>query len=215
MVHLVKVRSDAARNQARILEVARELIGREGPSVSMDAIAAEAGVAVGTLYRHHPTKAALVEAVIGHSISQLAEAGDAANERVLAGGNAGDELAALFRAVVARHSVDEAVKQAAAALGAYAPKPEIGQDPGFAEGSIEQHAWSSIVVLLSAAQREGSIRPDIGPADLLALIAGVPTGSAPDDVRDRYVEIVLAGTRAAGSDRAGSFTVCEAGADLI
>jgi AcrR family transcriptional regulator len=194
MVHLVKVRSDAARNQARILEVARELIGREGPSVSIDAIAAEAGVAVGTIYRHHPTKAALVEAVIRQSISQLADAADAANERVRAGGRAGDELAALFRAAVARHSVDQAVKQAAAALGAYVPQPEIAPDPGFATGSTEQHAWDAIVELLAAAQREGSIRPDLGPADLLALMAGVPTGG-PDDVRDRYVEIVLAGSR--------------------
>jgi AcrR family transcriptional regulator len=61
------VRSDAARNRVRVLEAARVLVSRDGPDVRMDAIAAEAGVAVGTVYRHFPTKEALVAAVVEDS----------------------------------------------------------------------------------------------------------------------------------------------------
>ncbi len=190
------MRSDAARNRDRILEVARDLISREGPTVSMDTIAAEAGVAVGTLYRHHPTKAALVEAVIGQSIEQLAQATLAAQARVEQGAPAGDEAAALFRLVADRHAIDQAVKEAAVALGAHAPMPQPGADPGFHPDSSEQRAWDAIAALLAAAQREGSVRADLTPADLLALLAGVPAQGVPATVRDRYVDVVIAGMRA-------------------
>ncbi len=192
------MRADATRNRARILEVARELIGREGPSVSMDAIAAEAGVAVGTLYRHHPTKAALVEAVIGRSIDQLAEAAEDALGRGAGGPGAGEELARLFRVVAARYPVDEAVKQAAGSLGAQAPHPGSGPDGGFGAGTPELRAWRAFTDLLRAAQDEGTIRADLTPLDLLALLAGVPTGGVPESVRDRYVDVVIAGCRALG-----------------
>ncbi len=196
MVHVVKVRSDAARNRARILEVARDLIGREGSGVSMDAIAAEAGVAVGTLYRHHPTKAALVEAVIGHSLDQLAEATVAATARVGQGAPAGEEAARLFALVARRYAVDRAVKEAAASMGAYSPVTAYGPDIVLPADSPELRAWEAIQDLLAAAQREGSVRADLTPADLMALLAGVPASGVPDRVRDRYIDVVLAGMRA-------------------
>jgi AcrR family transcriptional regulator len=194
MVHLVKVRSDAERNRTKILDSARELIGRDGPGVSMDAIAEHAGVAVGTLYRHHPTKAALVEAVVQDSIEQLIDAALEANDRVAAGADAGDELDALFRLVAARYAIDAAVKHAAVTLGAQVPPTD--PDFEFESGSAEQRAWEAIQNLMSRAQSEGSIRADLTPADLLALIAGVPSTDTAPDVRDRYVDVVVAGMRA-------------------
>jgi AcrR family transcriptional regulator len=195
MVHLVKVRSDAVRNRARILDVARDLVGRVGPGVSMDELAGEAGVAVGTLYRHFPTKAALVEAIVHDSIGQIADAADAASERIAGGASAGVELADLFRLVADRHSTDAAVKEAATSLGA----KSLGADgvmTDFEPGSPELRAWMSIARLLDAAVTEGSIRTDLTAADLLALVSGVPRDPVPVEVRDRYVEIVLAGVRA-------------------
>jgi AcrR family transcriptional regulator len=197
MVHLVKVRSDAVRNRARILDVARDLIGRAGPGVSMDDIAGEAGVAVGTLYRHFPTKAALVEAIVHDSIAQIADAADAASERIAGGASAGDELADLFRLVADRHSTDAAVKEAATSLGAK-PFGADGVITDFEPGSPEMRAWMSIARLLDAAVTEGSIRPDLTAADLLALVSGVPREPVSAEVRNRYVEIVLAGVRPTG-----------------
>ena len=193
MVHLVKVRSDAERNRNQILTSARELIGRDGPGVSMDAIAEHAGVAVGTLYRHHPTKAALVEAVVQDSIEQLIAAAIDANERVAGGADAATELAMLFRLVAERYAIDAAVKHAAIALGAHVPPTD--PDFVFESGSAEQRAWEAIQHLLSRAQVEGSIRADLTPADLLAFIAGVPGTDTAADVRDRYVDVVLSGMR--------------------
>lgn len=193
MVHLVKVRSDAARNLARILEVARELVSRDGPAVATDNIAKEAGVAVGTLYRHFPTKAALVEAVVRDSVEQIAGEADEAWGRVREGASAGEELANLFRVVASRHSVDAAVKEAATSLGANPPGVDGVID--FEPGSPELRAWEAIRRLLTAAIDEGSVRPDLTGADLLALVSGVPRDPVSAEVRDRYVEIVLAGMR--------------------
>lgn len=202
MVHLVKVRADAARNRATILAVARELVRRDGPAASIDDIAAEAGLAVGTLYRHFPTKAALVEAVVFDSIELLALAAEAAAARVANGTAAVDELAELFRVVAARHSDDAAVKEAAAAVGAKAPGLDgvIELEPG----SPELRAWGAFERLLALAIDDGTVRADLTVADLLALVSGVPRDPVPAEVRDRYVDIVLTGIRTASNPSPGS-----------
>lgn len=190
----IGVRSDAARNRTRILEVARALVRRDGSAVSMDDIAAEAGVAVGTLYRHFPDKAALVGAAVQDSIEALAHAAETANERVAGGASAFDELDALFRAYARRHATDAAVKEVAAAVGAYAPG--VGGQWSFEPGTVELRAWEAISALVTAAVRAGSVRGDLTAADLLVLVTGLPVDPTPDDVRDRYVDIVLRGIRA-------------------
>ena len=58
-----KPRTDAKRNRERILEVAKEAFAQSGAKASLDDIAKEAGVGAGTLYRHFPTRDALIEAV--------------------------------------------------------------------------------------------------------------------------------------------------------
>jgi AcrR family transcriptional regulator len=192
MVQLRAVRSDAARNRARILAVARELVARDGPAVSMDDIAREAGVAVGTLYRHHPTKAALVAAVVADSVEAIAVAAEEAVARVEAGASAGGELADLFRLAAERHTSDRAAKEAVANLGGSAPWDGTG---GFDAGTAEQRAWDAIMTLFAAAVAEGEVRADLTPPDLLVLLNGVPDDSVDPAVRDRYIEIVLAGLR--------------------
>jgi AcrR family transcriptional regulator len=193
MVHVVGVRIDAARNQVRILDVARRLVGAHGPDVAMDDIARDAGVAVGTLYRHFPTKAALVEAVVRDSVEQLAEAAEAAAARAADAGDAAAELGELFRFVARRHSENLAVKEAAASLGADAPGVD-GHANG-EPGSPSARAWAAIVQLLDLAVAGGSVRSDLTPHDLLVFVAGLPRDPTNPAQRDRYVEIVLDGVR--------------------
>src|ERR1700723_3246000 len=69
-----KLRSDAQRNRARIVEVAKEAFTRFGADASLDDIAKQAGVGAGTLYRHFPTRDALIEAVYRSEVEKLAAA---------------------------------------------------------------------------------------------------------------------------------------------
>jgi len=69
-----KPRKDARRNRERILEVAKDAFARSGASTRLDDIAKQAGVGAGTLYRHFPTRDALVEAVYHTEVEKLAAA---------------------------------------------------------------------------------------------------------------------------------------------
>src|ERR1700738_2694808 len=69
-----KPRSDAQRNRERILEVAKDAFTRYGANASLDDIARDAGVGPGTLYRHFPTRDALIEAVYRTEVEKLAAA---------------------------------------------------------------------------------------------------------------------------------------------
>ena len=69
-----KPRTDAQRNRERILEVAKEAFTRRGANASLDDIAKETGVGAGTLYRHFPTRDALIEAVYRTEVEKLAAA---------------------------------------------------------------------------------------------------------------------------------------------
>src|SRR5215468_7318435 len=66
-------RSDSVRNRELLLEAAAAVFGGGGPDASLDAVAKRAGVGIGTLYRHFPTREALFEAVYRHEVDQLGE----------------------------------------------------------------------------------------------------------------------------------------------
>jgi AcrR family transcriptional regulator len=68
-----KPRADALRNRDRLLEAARAVFSAGGPEASLEAVARTAGVGIGTLYRHFPTREALFEAVSRHEVQQLAD----------------------------------------------------------------------------------------------------------------------------------------------
>ena len=186
------MRADAVRNRARILDAARELVAVQGPEVSMEAIAGLAGVAVGTLYRHHPTKAALMRAVVADSAQRLAGDAEAALARAGDGADAGEELLALIRGYAEEFALDQAVKAAATSLGEAVP-----HDPAsFAPGSPEQRAVTAIGALLQQAQQEGGVRGDVTMADLMVLLTAVPGPDVAPEQRARFVDVVLSGLRA-------------------
>jgi AcrR family transcriptional regulator len=68
-----KPRADAIRNRERVLEAAKAVFSQGGPEASLEAVARRAGVGIGTLYRHFPTREALYEAVYRHEVEQLVE----------------------------------------------------------------------------------------------------------------------------------------------
>src|SRR5579863_9911376 len=68
------LRADARRNRDRLLAVAVRAFSQDGPDVTLDAIAKDAGVGIGTLYRHFPTREALVEAAYRNELARLCDA---------------------------------------------------------------------------------------------------------------------------------------------
>jgi AcrR family transcriptional regulator len=189
MLHLVQVRADATRNRAKIFEAARDLVGEQGPGVSMEAVAGRAGVAVGTLYRHHPTKAALLRAVLADSADRLAAAAREALDDVAAGADPTARFTELVRGYARRYATDRSLKAAAAALG-----EPVATDPAtYPEGGPEHRAAAAITDLLERAQRSGGVRSDVTLGDLLLLLGALPGGEAGQEQRERVLDVVVTG----------------------
>jgi len=180
-----KPRSDAQLNRERILEVAKEAFRRSGANASLDDIAREAGVGAGTLYRHFPTRDALIEAVYRTEVEKLAVA-----ERRFA--EAMSPIEAL-RAWMLLFVDYIATKQIIApALNAY-----VGGASKLYEGSRAQ-IQGAIEALVKRAIKNGDIRRDLEPFDLLRALIGVSNvASGPDWQQSarRLVDILITGSR--------------------
>jgi AcrR family transcriptional regulator len=180
-----KPRADAQRNRERILEVAKEAFAKSGANVSLDDVAKQAGIGAGTLYRHFPTREALLEAVYRIEVQKLAAA-----EKEFA--QAMPPIEAL-RAWMLLFVDYIATKQIiAAALNTLVGRPSKLFD---ASGSQIKEA---INVLVERAIESGDIRPDLDPLDLLRALVGVSNvASAPDWAQSakRLVHILILGSR--------------------
>ncbi|MFE3113838.1 TetR/AcrR family transcriptional regulator [Kitasatospora indigofera] len=175
-------RADAVRNRKKILTAAGGQITAHGPDVGMDEIAAAAGVAVGTLYRHFPTKTDLVAAVVAEYVARVADDAEAALARVATGTvRALDELTAFLGRVVEQSVTDRAVKAAAQTLGA---------EPG--NRADEDRASSAVAGLIRAGQADGDIHPDVTVNDIYLLFSTAPT-TQPSTARTRWLALVTPG----------------------
>jgi AcrR family transcriptional regulator len=154
------LRADARRNRDRILEVARRAFAAEGLSVPLDEIARRAHVGPGTLYRHFPTKEALYEAVVHERLRLLVERARAARDSPAAAG-------ALFTVIDAVVADAEAKAELIDALvGA-------GVEVRTAVAATAADLHHEIALLLARAQQDGTVRREVGIAELMALLGGV------------------------------------------
>lgn len=177
-------RADAVRNRTKILAAAREQITAHGPEVGMDQIAAMAGVAVGTLYRHFPTKSDLVAAVVIEYVTQVADDAENACARVESGSPALREIAGFLERTVASTATNQAAKAAALTLGA---------EP--AATAEERRAGAALTRLIRSGQAAGEIHPDITVGDIYLLFSSAPTDQPPA-ARARWLTLVLSGLTA-------------------
>ncbi|GIG71002.1 TetR/AcrR family transcriptional regulator [Phytomonospora endophytica] len=176
------MRADALRNRTAILNAARLLVTTDGPETGMDEIAAAAGVAVGTLYRHFPTKTALVGAVMAETSAQIVARLEAAVTRVETGeSHAVAEVAGLFAYVGVDGAHDRTLRQVAAGLGAYRPV------------ALEIPARRLLSTLVDAAHDEGGLRRDVSVDDLGLLMATMPGPEVDAPARERWVALVWRG----------------------
>jgi len=176
-------RADAVRNRSNILAAGRSQIAEHGPTVSMEQIATEAGVAVGTLYRHFPTKADLVSAVVDEFVDAVADDAEACAAKVAAGASAAAELGHFLRRVVDTAAANNAAKAAV---------QTVGESASSTRQDSEQRAVDAIAALLQHGQSGGDLHPDITVADIYLLFASAPTDRPRTD-RHRWVSLVLQG----------------------
>ena len=185
-----KPRADAVRNRTRILEIAKEAFtraGSNGANVNLDDIAKDASVGPGTLYRHFPTREALLEAVYRSEVGKLAAA-----ERKFAESMPPVEalrawMLLFMDYIAAKHII-------APALNAM-----VGGPSKLFEATGAQ-VKGAINALVERAIKSGDIRSDLDPLDLLRALVGVSNvASGPDWKQSarRLVEILIAGSRPA------------------
>jgi AcrR family transcriptional regulator len=180
-----KPRTDAQRNRERILEVAKEAFTRSGANASLDEIAKEAGVGAGTLYRHFPTRDALIEAVYRTEVGKLAAA-----ERKFAEAMPPIEALRAWMLLFVDYIATKEI--IAPVLNTFVEGPSK-----LYEGSRAQIQWA-IEALVKRAIKSGEIRKDLDPFDLLRALIGVSNvASAPDwqQSAKRLVEILIIGSR--------------------
>lgn len=151
-------RADAQRNRQKVLDTAERLIGERGTGVTLGEIAAAAGVGAGTVYRHFPTKDALVATVLDRRVEQVVK-------RAHAAAGDGREPGEMFFDFL-RYVADQALRNRALceALASRGEWMEPTRETGACV--IDE----PVAYLLERAQRAGEVREGVGPRDVLALI---------------------------------------------
>ncbi|MGV0678549.1 MULTISPECIES: TetR/AcrR family transcriptional regulator [Mycolicibacterium] len=181
------MRADAARNRARLLEVAYETFAAEGLSVPIDEIARRAGVGAGTVYRHFPTKEALFQAVIAERIRGVVEEG----RSLLTEADPAEAIFMFLRSMV--------LQWGAADRGLVDALAGSGIDVNTLVPEAEDEYLTVVGDLLAAAQRAGTVRSDITVADVKALLVGCQAMQSYNaDVAERVTSVVFDGLRAEG-----------------
>jgi AcrR family transcriptional regulator len=155
-----KPRADAVRNRERVLEAAKSVFSAGGPDASLEAVARTAGVGIGTLYRHFPTREALFEAVYRREVQQLADLAEQLKQEA----KPIDALRHWMRSNVKFVATKKGMS-AALALAAY-------KNSELFSYSFER-LTRAVGALLDRAIAAGEIRDDISPEDLLRALVGM------------------------------------------
>ena len=183
-----KPRADSARNRQLLIDAAKAGFAEFGLSVSLEEIARRAGVGIGTLYRHFPSREAVVEAVYRREVEHLAEA----VPQLLETSPAGEALHKWMHLFVDYIATKRLI---APSLGAAA-----GRTPTLYATSAEL-ITRAISTLVKRAVASGDVRKDIDPSDLLRALIGVSYGN-PDvgwqASARRLIDILMDGLRRKG-----------------
>jgi AcrR family transcriptional regulator len=180
-----KPRADAERNRARLLETAKAVFAQKGSGASLDEIARAAGVGAGTLYRHFPTRDALVKEVYRNEVEQLVVAADRLAETLPPVAALREWLLLFVDYIATKHGMFEVLNAIAGGTSDLysASSPQMRQ---------------AITALAGRAVANGDIRLDLDPFDLLRALAGVANiGLGPDGERaaKNLVDILITGIR--------------------
>lgn len=168
------LRADAQRNRARILDAAETVFGELGPRASTEEVARRAGVAIGTVFRHFPTKDALLAAIMKRLLAQLVE-------------EAGKvDLFAFFTHMVAQAAAKKTVVDLLAGAGVDIRLPD-------AVGRLED----AVGMLLEQAQAAGAVADSVRLPEVMALLVSVCQGALhggwEEHLQTRTLAVIFAG----------------------
>jgi AcrR family transcriptional regulator len=176
------LRADARRNHERILEAAREVFADCGVDAQMDDIARRACVGVGTVYRHFPTKEALLVELVRQKFRVFAAGARTALER---DGEPFEVFADMLRRNADVCARDAAMQHALSGVGEHI----------WAQAQAEYEQLNALTTeLIARAQRAGAMRPDVLATDIAMLMCGVSstmTHNAPGFDWHRHLELVI------------------------
>jgi AcrR family transcriptional regulator len=158
--NLRKPRADALRNRERVLEAAKSVFSAGGADASLEAVARRAGVGIGTLYRHFPTREALYDAVYRREVEQLGELADELKGEAA-------PVEALRKWLRANVEFVATKKGMAAALALAAHKPSELMAFSY------ERLTKAVGALLERAVAAGELRADVSPEDLLRALIGM------------------------------------------
>jgi AcrR family transcriptional regulator len=175
------VRAHARRNREKLIAVARAAFATADGTVALEGIAREAGVGIGTLYRHFPTREALVEAVYAAEL---------------------DDVTASASNLLDEHPPEVALRAWMDRYAAFVSTKRGMIDTlraGWASGRIatpatRERITGAVATILTTGAREGSLRADVDPDDVAAMLVGVllstGAGGTPEQTR-RLLDLVV------------------------
>ena len=215
------MRADARRNRQRLIEAALAAFAEHGADdASLDEIARRAGVGIGTLYRHFPTRQALLEAVYRSQVEALCARADEYSAQV-EDASATDALARWLEALVAFAATKRNLT--------ISMMSSLGGKNAEVVSSCSAMVREAVVPLLARAQQAGEIRPDVDVSDLLKMSHAISVAceypSSHSDQAQRLLTVMLDGLRhgagpagagpgQVGPDRAGPAGAIRPPADL-
>ncbi|MFC6084720.1 TetR/AcrR family transcriptional regulator [Sphaerisporangium aureirubrum] len=179
------LRADARRNRDRLLDAAVRAFSQDGAGVTLDAIAKDAGVGIGTLYRHFPTREALIEEAYRNELARLC-----------------DSVPELLRTLPAdkatRTWMDHFVDYMATKRGMAGALRAVIASGGNPYAESRDRLLTAIGTLLQAGAAGGTIRSDVDPADVLVGLSGVTLTTGEPAKRDqagRLLDLLMDGLR--------------------
>ena len=183
--HDKPLRKDAARNREKLLAAAVELFAERGTEGSLEEVAKRAGVGIGTLYRHFPTRDALVEAAYRNEVAQLRAAAD----ELLAELPPDEALEAFMRRFIEYGTAKRGMRDALQSIAG-------GSATLFSD--TRGQVTEAVAVLLRAGAEAGTLRSDVEAEDVLRAMGAIWMVSDGDEFPEqamRILRLVLDGLR--------------------
>ncbi len=176
------MRADAQRNRERLLDAAVRAFSHDGADATLDAIAKDAGVGIGTLYRHFPTREALIEAAYRNELARLCDSVD----ELLAAQPPDEALRAWMDRFVdymaTKRGMSDALRVViASGVNPYAQSRDL--------------LTAAITALLAAGAAAGTLRSDTQPGDVLVGLGGVAMAASERDEAGRLLDLLVDGLR--------------------